>query len=309
MLGSSLFLFPSARCDDQMQGKPLCYDVWYMKQFVNDYDKSLYFQKLLNEAGFNSSIKNLSISSSLMSDQSALFETLMESGKRPKMIVCGLAPRDFLDATVRQSITPTRLLLTEYHANKNHNFAFDFSIDGLDSVKTRIAHHIEKSLGRFRTMTTSWVNAIANRPETDQLVRMSTAPRPNGLKDLATYKRIYGLSSKEVLDTQAKHMRKLLLCAKQHGVKVVLINMPLTVENTSLLDAELYNSYVSTIRDAATENNMVFLDIGSNSTFDTKTDFEDSCHMSTQGGKKLFKTVVNAISQEPSLSETLTAKQ
>jgi hypothetical protein len=186
MLGSSLFLFPSARCDDQLQGKPVCYDEWYMKKFVNDYDKSLYFEKLLNEAGFKSSIKNLSISSSLMSDQAALFKTLIETGKRPKMIVCGMAPRDFLDATVRQSITPTKLLLAEYQDNKNKSLAIDFSIGGLDSARISITHHIEKSLARFRSLSSNWLNIITNRPETAQLVRMNTTVRPKKLKDLET---------------------------------------------------------------------------------------------------------------------------
>lgn len=309
MLGSSLFLFPSARCDDQMQGKPICYDDWYMDRFVMDYDKSLYFQKLLNEAGFKSSIKNLSISSSLMSDQNALFKTLMENGKHPKLIVCGVGPRDFVDASVEQSSTPTQRLLTEYKANKNQDFAIDFSISGLDAAKTRITRHIEKSLAKFKALSTDCLNVIAKRPEIDQAVRLNTAARANSLKDLKTYKRIYGSSTKESLDRQAPHIRELLASAKDHGIKVVLINMPLTKENIGILDKELYNSYVSTIKEAAKEYDTVFLDIGSQSTFRTDTDFEDSSHMSAEGGKKLFKTVVTTISQEPSLSKSLAANK
>lgn len=306
LLGSSLFLFPSARCDDRMLGKPLCYDEWYMKQFVNDYDKSLYLEKQFKEAGLNPSIKNLAISSSLLSDQSAFFKTLTEAGKHPKLIVCGLAPRDFLDGTVRQSITPTQLLLIEYRANHNDSFAIDFSLDGLDQARTNITHHIEKSLGRVKSIATRLLNSIANRSETSQLVRMNTAARPNIMKDLVTYKKIYASNAEVMLAGQTEHLRKLLDCATEHGVKVVLVNMPLTNENKSLIDSKVYDKYVSTIRDAAAAHKMVFVDIGSKSTFDSKTDFEDSCHLGVEGGQKLFKTIVAAISQEPTLVEALT---
>jgi hypothetical protein len=75
-----------------------------------------------------------------------------------------------------------------------------------------------------------------------------------------------------------------------------------------MLDRDLYNDYVDTIRKAAREQNALFLDVGSESKYDSLKDFEDSCHLSAQGGKKLFNTVVTAIAAEPALVEKLSTK-
>ncbi|MDZ4835564.1 MAG: hypothetical protein SGJ27_17455 [Candidatus Melainabacteria bacterium] len=307
LLGSSLWLLPSARCDDQMLGKPICYEDWYLSGFVNSYDKSLYFERRLKESGVNASVKNLAITSSLMSDNSDMFKTIMETGKRPKVIVCGLAPRDFIDATVKPGFTPTQLLLTEFKINQISNSPIDFSIDGLNYEKTKVVHHFEKIVARIRSISTDLIGDATNHSATEG-VRTAAIKRPNVFKDLKTYKHIYELKSKEMLVRQADYLRDLLSCAKTHDVAVVLINMPLTKENISMLDRDLYNDYVGTIRDAAREQNALFLDVGSESKYDSLEDFEDSCHLSAQGGKKLFKTVVTAIAAEPALVAKLSTK-
>ncbi len=309
LLGSSLWLFPSTRCDDQMAGKATCYDEWWYNAYVNNYDKSLYFQKQLKDSKIDASVRNLAVSSSLVSDQNEILRTAIESGKHPKLIVCGLCPRDFIDAGVKEVMTPTRLLLDEFKADRTARPSVDLSVDGINQAKADVKHHFEKSLARARGVSDEYLRRAINHPESVEKIRLDTTYRPNTFRDLKTYKRIYGMKSREMLARQTEHLRKLTSFAKEHGVSVLLINMPLTSENTKNLDQSIYRDYVNAIQTVAKENHVAFLDLGSNSKFDNMKDFEDSCHLGISGGKKLFDAIVDKISQDPYLLTALSLKQ
>ena len=98
LLGSSLMLYPATLCDLEEEGrKPVDID-WYAAVFMPSYERANHFERLLKqECRANCQIENLAVASSMMSDHCLLLQAMVEAGKQPKLIICGIAPRDFGD--------------------------------------------------------------------------------------------------------------------------------------------------------------------------------------------------------------------
>lgn len=297
VLGSSLVLTPAVRCDDKLDGKAPCYERWYYDRYIPEYTRSTYFQKQLREqAGVNVDIKNLGVASSIMSDQYAIFKLMLEEKKHPDLLILGLAPRDFLDNTQQHHLdTPTRMFVREYDEAP-------LAVTGCDpqSVKelsARIQHRIEKVFGRIRSACTELACSLSghkSRVEYSNAVAY-VGDRPNRLKDLQTYKKLYNPPNFQMLAQQSDYLKKLLLEAKQNKISVLIINMPLTRENIAALDPKAHSAYVESLDRLARAHGAYFLDIGSNDAEYSLSDFEDCCHLNALGGEKFYRELLSFI--------------
>ena len=305
ILGSSLVLVPSARCDEKAEGKKPNYDPWFYTRHIPEYSKSDYFAaQLQNKLGLNLSVKNLGVASSVMSDHQGILEAMLGAGKKPRLVILGIAPRDFLDNTIPKPMnTPTRYFLTEYHDKSI--MPESFTQEGLEKYPSKLEHRFKKVFAYVKTHALDVACNVSKHPPTADFVSIGGdgSVRPNKMADLDRYKNLYNPPNFEMLNVQAGYLRDFLITAERHNVNVLVVNMPLTRENLAALDPEALKEYKHQINKLAINYKATFLDLGTANY--SKNDFEDCCHLNTAGGEKYFADLIGAVKSDSSLHDYL----
>ena len=98
LLGSSHAVVPAVRTDDAMLGKEARDDTAYRRSYIASYTRAVYLERLLRR-DFDSNLKlvNMGVVAGMMSDHYLVLRKALASGKHPKLVICVLAPRDFVD--------------------------------------------------------------------------------------------------------------------------------------------------------------------------------------------------------------------
>ncbi|MBX9688968.1 MAG: DUF1574 domain-containing protein [Candidatus Obscuribacterales bacterium] len=307
VLGSSLVLVPAVRCDDKLAGKAPCFDRWYYDRYIPEYTRSSYLEEQIRKQdGLNLSVKNLGVASSIMSDQFGILKMMIAEKKCPKLIVLGLAPRDFLDNTQQKHLeTPTRQFMREY--NEDSVLPDKFSLKELQKSSERIRHHLDKVIALLRN---TGIKIACNFSGHNAAVELNSASayvgdRPNKLKDLETYKKLYNPPNFTMLSTQTKYLERFLAESKKNGIEVLVVNMPLTRENTDSLDPAALTAYIDTLKSVSARYGASFLNIGSSSKNYDLSDFEDCCHLNTKGGLKFYGDLIACLNSQAQLLAAL----
>lgn len=304
-MGSSLVLVPAVRCDEKQAGKGHAYDPWIYARSIPEYTKSDYFQNLLQkQLGLTLSVTNLGIASSIMSDQKALLETMVANGKKPRLVVLGIAPRDFLDNTFPVADeTATRSFLKEL--NETSLLPEALTPQAIADSATKIQHRYQKV---FAFSKAKFLEVASNTSKHPVSTEFSETPskeeRQNKLVDLETYKKLYNPPNFEMLKEQSSSLRDFLLTAKQNGISVIIVNMPLTDQNIATLDRTALREYRKSIAYLATTYNAKLVDIGNCESY-SLSDFEDCCHLNSRGGKKLYNTIISTVAEDRMLKQYL----
>lgn len=297
ILGSSLMLYPATLCDLQMEGKkPVDLD-WYAAIFMPEYMEAKFFQQQLKtQCDKTCDIVNLGVASSLMSDHCMLLEAITAANKNPQLIVCGVAPRDFLDNNQPDfRLTPVRKLLSDIRPE-----LFTTSDSRLqESFLDRKVLQIKRAVSCLRIQANDLFCQITGRPSNDNASKMVPGVAqfpPSKEKDLVVYKKVYTPINQERFVQQSDYLERLLQDAKKQNIQVVLISMPITPDNAHLLPPETMEKYNQTIKEMATKYQAHLLDLQQSSAYDAG-DFIDSCHLNASGGAKFYKQLVNTICQ------------
>jgi hypothetical protein len=77
---------------------------------------------------------------------------------------------------------------------------------------------------------------------------------------------------------------------KTQNVKVIVLNMPLTSDNLNLMPPGSYDRYLQRVVAETAANGSTFVDLNQDKKF-VKSDFYDTAHMNSTGGKKLLETI------------------
>ncbi len=299
-LGSSLVLIPAAHCDNYLHAKAAGPD--FYDSFIPEYTKAEYLENLLaKENGSRLQIKNLGVASSIASDQLAIYKLLKSEKKLPRMLILGLAPRDFLDNTQQAyKQTPTAQFVQEHEDRSILPAAL--SLEECCGAFERFCHRGQKVLSRLKFICTNLAKDL--RGESAAAPVQACVPGPvwdreaRLKKDLDTYRKLYNPANFEMLKTQSGFLDELLRSAKENHVEVLVINMPLRKMNTDLLDKKAYKAYLEQLSALSKTRACEFLDLGSNTGKFVDSDFEDSCHLNLEGAKKFYACLPERIKLE-----------
>ncbi|MBX9669018.1 MAG: DUF1574 domain-containing protein [Candidatus Obscuribacterales bacterium] len=330
LLGSSLVLVPSVRCDDTFHGRKTRYDRWYYRNVIDEYTKADFFQDALAKAsGKQRNVIDLAVAASMMSDQYLILKKYLDSGKTPRLIVCGVAPRDFLD-NLRQDPekTPTYSILADLTCINDlmeskrskeaiANFAFGYICDAyknrrdystvLTGLASRTTGHpvdlYQATHEKEKDVDTSTMDLLAE-PKEDASVLSAAKPiyeaRENRLLDLKEYRRIYLPVNDRVFKLQMGYLEKFLSLAYSKNIPVVLVEMPVTRENLALLPEYVTKRFSNKVKQLSTTYNAKVVTSARDLTFET-SDFEDSVHLNDKGGMRLFGFVAGKIGRDRAL--------
>lgn len=302
LLGSSLMLVPTVRLDDQFNNKRARYDRWYLRNVVHNYTDAVFFQSLINkELKEPVTVADMAVTASMQSDHYFVLQHYLASGKRPKLIVLGVAPRDFLDNN-RKNVTDTPVFRTVSDVSNLADVASENTPIKVLDFAAECAVHCYRMRESYQK--------IVGRLVEDKLGRGGDAqdqdvPRyernPNAFKeDLAVYSAMYLPLNMESFKTQSRFLEKFLQLAEAQNIPVLLVDMPITEENRKILPSQFQETYTNQLRTLATKHGAHLYTPGSDCHFSV-SDFDDSVHLNAEGGAKLFGKIAKLIGQDASL--------
>ena len=107
----------------------------------------------------------------------------------------------------------------------------------------------------------------------------------------------YNPFKEKLFDLQAKYLDQFLILSHLLGIKVVLVNMPLTADNMALIPAGKYQLYLKTVQELVTRSQATFVDFNDGKQF-THEFFNDPVHLNGYGSQRFFEKVGKIVSQD-----------
>lgn len=314
MLGSSLILFPSTRTDEEMDSKPHRYDHWYIRHRVSGDTVPRYFTKQLeHKLQAKIEVCNLGVQGSIVSDQMLILRKALEWGKKPKVVILELAPRSFLDNMHKQiRNTPVFQVLGDFATAPPLWKDGSLNKEALATMPGLISYYYRVKAD-YRSLICNIVASALNRPmnnwEAENNIRRrkpislvnpemewQASEKPLGPKfsDLPMYNCIYNPPDSVFFEAEKVDCLNLLNQAKNAGISVIVVDMPISSPNRLLLDKRYQERYRQFIKYLEAEQKVPVIHLADSPEINDG-DFEDSAHLNASGGKKLFAALVQAI--------------
>ncbi len=299
-------------------------DATYLHQIQDAvyHHKSSYLEHLLHEKQDKSwHTFSLAVGGQMASDAYAIVSTLFEQSEKPKTVVYGIAPRDFIDSMFLDpaSTETYRFMVkagnTALLATAGHNtfwncleqglsrfcFIYNKRLD-LAAVSRQLAAQVlilaccQSNFDLAATPESLQAVIQGNLAEDNKPGRWLVSPynpaAPVFKNNLPEYRHRYSLFRPKVYQTQIAFFERFLSCCHSKGINVVLINMPLTPENVAILPTGLYQRYLADVSSLSHRYQAKLLDLNQSGLF-THSDFADTVHVNGLGAQRLLNLVAD----------------
>jgi hypothetical protein len=259
LLGSSVLVVPAFRCDEGLAGVRPRYDQHYISTQLTAYDKANSFAKILTDCyGRTPTIVNLGIIASMVSDSRLIFEKSLAVGKRPKLVICCIAPREFLDNLRSDCLkSPILAALSEFdswdslfarHGDVKGLIRFVFNKfwpffeDRLEYRKAIVcfaASYLHRPITLYDANRQNLGGSLSTQAGNSAGFKGKSKPEYsapfNDLRDLDSYRSVYLPVNEVCWQNQVSLFEKMLIRSKSSGTRILIVNMPLTASNKELL--------------------------------------------------------------------------
>ncbi|HEY9871572.1 MAG TPA: hypothetical protein V6D08_20615 [Candidatus Obscuribacterales bacterium] len=316
LLGSSLVLVPVAGVEADYQNVRLDGTAHY---------RSGYLEKILeSKTGRRLSTFNFSLPGEMPSDAYLITDFLLKGKRQPNLLVYGLGPRDFMDNLLPSpaSTDPFRNLsrfgdvtpvsaraMPDWFERLNFELGKFFPLYGrkaditartevlagaaVDRLAPRPAGGRPFSIADRRTLLPEYRRSQLGVGEA---YFRPTRPeeRTTVIDNLAEYRSRYARVKWDMFLTQMEFLADTAGLARSRGVHVVLVAMPITDVNRSLIQDYAWNAYLRSVKAIARVTGSTFIDLGEAGLF-SRSDFGDTVHLHSGGGKKLLDLLADRL--------------
>lgn len=323
ILGPSMLMHCIARLDANHLNRNLDYVHHHRSDYMADaLDESL---KL---GGVN--CFNFALPGAMISDCYMVVHGLLKGKRKPKVLVLGMGVRDFCDCQVSTpAATPAFKYLkrfsniddvvhlcmpqiwrrTDYFLGKIiylHGKKLDMQVALAEAFKQGFGPWCKKNFPPCRLDETDPTRNMPGnmKSEIEEGMYVVSPNIPYAFQDnTREYKRRYRNKNDTMFAIQAEFLERLMADCKQEGIRVILVNVPVTNLNHKLMPEGNYDRYLSLLESTADKWGALFLNIGDDRAF-TVNDYYDTVHLNASGGKKLVDRIVAAITVD---SQTVVA--
>lgn len=322
LLGSSLLMHPVSREDANFLG----HDIDYVK-----HHRSNYLEHLLQQRGAPEvTCYNFALPGGMVSDDYMLTRALLVK-RKPAVIVLGLSLRDFIDNGVHcAGATPAFKYLRRYTSIddiadismpqiwQKFDYVFGKAVylwgKKLD-LQVVLAEQTKQKLGPlyskwFAPSALAAADPARNQPsnlraEVEEGMMIVKHDQPYSYEDNSNeYKKRYRSPNERGCAVQSFFFDKLLQLANQTGIKVLIVNMPLTDVNHKLMPPGSYEHYLALLKDESARYNCTFVNLDDGHSFQRK-DYYDTAHMNADGGKVLLHMLADDLTNTKPLFAAL----
>ena len=300
LLGSSLMMFPFWSMDKG-------YDPIHVGDIFHHHKSFVFENDIRKAGGFDDPrVFSFAIFGQMVSDAYIYVNEFLRKDRAPQYLIYGIAPRDFSDHDLPSPMatnTFKRLVNIENLAPYANLYLPGFQ-DKIDFVMSRLCFfydhrsRLQQEFGKL--VEQSYIASGVQKPvKKVDFSKASNFMLFGGMKERwASSEKEYARRYKDIgekdLGVQMGFLKKLLQVARERGVKVILVNMPLTSANRNLLPPGFYSRFRNQIGGLANQPGIKFVDLGDNPEF-TDWDFWDTAHLGPNGGKKVLTHLVPAM--------------
>jgi hypothetical protein len=327
-LGSSLVLVPVAGVDAD-----------YLKQRLDGatHHESLYFDQVFgNKSGMPVRSFNFALPGEMPSDACLIANFLLKQPRTPALVIYGVGPRDFMDNLLPSpsSTDPfhflsrfgdisqwASLLMPDWVDRMNYELGravylygnkCDIAISlatGLSSALNEVLPPVTLSdadkAALVHTLLPTYKPFALNRGEA--FFRPLTAAEAAKFTDnLEEYRKRYKTLRKDTFNTQMSFFADTLAAAKRQGAHCVVVAMPITDLNRSLLSDRNWHAYRQGVQAVANKEGAAFVDFSDDHTFQ-RTDFCDTVHLHAGGGRKWMDKLIARLASDPTVVSEIKA--
>ncbi len=299
LLGSSIVMYPFWAMDFQ-KDKSIG-DIFH-------HHRSYTLEGALNSNGKKHEVFSLAIFGQMASDVYIFANELFKPKDTPKVAIWGIAPRDFYDAELAgpmNTITFQRMVGLNNFGQYAEQYlpSFQQKLDFVLSKGVYLYGQRWYAQKEIRKGFNKVYNALFGTTETEfkpqagfNVVHQGALPDPKFLWDLSVkeYKSRYRNIDTDKLSVQMDFSKKLIEMCRQKGVKLIVVNMPLSDSNRGIMPDGFYQKYINEVKSLAQANGADFVDYGADPDF-VRNDYWDTAHMSFTGGYKLVDKLAPTI--------------
>lgn len=322
-MGSSLMLVPLDGTDADFLNRRID---------ASEHHRSCFFEnKFSHYAGLKVSSYNFALPGEMPSDAALITKFLLKDEKKPKVLVYGVGPRDFMDSLLPSPAATdpfqylsrfgdwsdrVSLIVPQWQERLNYELGRLFYTYG---IRGQLAQRAERA-------TTALLNRIAPQPPTDKTVPELIALRREVLPDyhpfevnknecffrptkpdeqpkfddnIGEYKKRYKTLKAETFNGQMQFLEDILSTARDRDIHVVLVAMPITEINRNLLPDQNWLLYQTRLKELADryQDSTTFYDMHASGAFKL-SDFQDTVHLHSGGGAKLLDKIAQIMAQD-----------
>lgn len=270
----------------------------------------------------------------MVSDAYVLLAQMLEQKEHPRCLIYGIAPRDFTDNTL-PSVASTEIY--KYASRLTDLSSLDMEARPSLAAKAEyylgkicftyghredllyIQHHWAQSLAKkllgYKNVELNVTplhirrQAFLELPEdcavNEGFVTPPKVEQEPYLDNTAEYRGRYRKINAKQFALQMQYLERILALANKNNIKVILVNMPLTTENISLMPENFYSDYLKQVQKLSARQGCKLVDLNSSNLF-ARNKFADSVHLNTRGGKYFFEVLVKQLASEETTRNMLT---
>ncbi len=284
LLGSSVFLVPAVYCEEHRLGRSLKAreaDFELTKKLLH-YDSAPELERQLSvHLQKPVSVHSLAVAGSNVSDYLIEIEALQKAGRKPKLIVCGLGVRDFVQSFwhMDASNNPAYKLLKP-GAQKAPKLDDQMLNDLREECLTSIFRQPRLLIATTQASLTN-NSPVLVLPKTDEQMAAKMMQTLNELPKHAAF-----------IDGQISAYKELLRFCHAHSIPFMIVEVPKRTGWAGVIDDETVQKIETTIKAECKTQSIPYYNVGRGF---SASDFVDDIHPNETGGIKLFDKMATAI--------------
>lgn len=293
-------------------------DATYLDKGVDQvlHHRSQYLEHLLQErTGKPFRTQALAIGGQMATDTYALSTVLLSGDKKPDYVVWGIAPRDFVDgcfkypdssATAKymrkvadgRDVLGLRTGINERIEDALGSCLYfyrhkDQIVDKVDSTTRRVMKQfgwVELDTKKLPEILQYWViEHFAEHEPTGKWLAGPYSKAQQAWSDNTTeYKARYVPFNKKIWTQQIKYFEKALAYFRDNGIRVYIVNMPITQQNENIMPEGMYSTFHSATSELSRKYGAEYIDMNDKTLFPVEN-FRDTVHMNGLGATRFWE--------------------
>ncbi|MBY0546966.1 MAG: hypothetical protein K2W95_06715 [Candidatus Obscuribacterales bacterium] len=326
LVGSSTMVSAIAGCDANFQKRGLD---------LTEHHRASYLEHLLKKRYPKGEFETFSLSApgQMPSDAYISLKAMVATSSRPDVVIYGLAPRDFIDSTLSApgDTDAFRYLTRIVNIDDVAQRVFRSPLSKLDWCFQRLVFLYGNSLD-FRMALTDGATAIVDaslprpwskkpftwwdrrdilpgylpaeiHPEAVMAGPIDFETAKSKYKDnTVEYIQRYKQPDDHVYKTQMYFMGKIADYCRKERIELVLVNMPVTLQNLRILTPTKYYDYLNKLQAFSMMQKISLYDLNDFTRY-SQLDFHDSVHLNAFGGQKFFEDVSKSMASDTRVNE------